>query len=178
MQNQNQKKEEYIEEKYIEEENNYKKEIQIFKKEIQNYIDIKLSRINLSYNNNIKQKQKRKVRYQDYLDLESKPYKRSIEVYDIVIQYFLFMLKNFDNRLMREIINDLFVQYVEELIPNSFDTYCTFKDETENHQKILKDILIQQRKKAEDDESSEDDRKIKKKKFYDKTIIFEFFKVV
>jgi hypothetical protein len=32
MQNQNQKKEEYIEEKYIEEENNYKKEIQIFKK--------------------------------------------------------------------------------------------------------------------------------------------------
>jgi hypothetical protein len=68
MQNQNQKKEEYIEEKYIEEENNYKKEIQ-------NYINIKLSRINLSYTNNIKQKHKRKIRYQDYLDLESKPYK-------------------------------------------------------------------------------------------------------
>jgi hypothetical protein len=135
MQNQNQKKEEYIEEKYIEEENNYKKEIQ-------NSINIKLSRINLSYTNNIKQKHKRKIRYQDYLDLESKPYKRSIQVYDIVIQYFLFMLKNFDNRLMREIINGLFVQYGEKLIPNSFDTYCTFKDETENDQKILKDILI------------------------------------
>jgi hypothetical protein len=131
--------------KKLEEGEFVKEEIQILKKEIKEIKDFIYK--NLAYNKSCNEK--KIVQFQDYLGFEAKAYKRSFEVYEIVIQYFTFMLKNFDNRLMREIVNELFVQYGEDLIPNSFDIYCQFQLQNENlrDQKTLKEKMLEERNK-------------------------------
>jgi hypothetical protein len=131
--------------KKLEEGEFVKEEIQILKKEIKEIKDFIYK--NLAYNKSCNEK--KIVQFQDYLGFEAKAYKRSFEVYEIVIQYFTFMLKNFDNRLMREILNELLVQYGEDLIPNSFDIYCQFHLQNENlrDQKTLKEKMLEERNK-------------------------------
>jgi hypothetical protein len=139
------------------EEKKNKEEIQILQKENQilntkiNEMSKTLTTLTSINSKNTNKKKKKVLNYQDYLGFEAKAYKRSFEVYEIVIQYFTFMLKNFDNRLMREIVNELFVQYGEDLIPNSFDIYCQFQLQNENlrDQKTLKEKMLQEREREE-----------------------------
>jgi hypothetical protein len=65
----------------------------------------------------------------------------------------MFMLTNFDNRIKREVINELFVQYGEALIPNSFEMYCDFlSDQNENDERHLRARLIEERNKADEED--------------------------
>ena len=88
--------------------------------------------------------------------IDQKPMVRSFEVYDLVFNYFKFMAKIFNNGLLlREILNDLFLNYGERLVPNSFEIYCKYmnnekvldKKSSEDNLNVLKKLMIEEKKK-------------------------------
>ena len=85
-----------------------------------------------------------KIDFHNYLPIGQKPSTRSFEVYDIVVNYFTFMAKTFGNNRLRDIHNTLLIEYGENLIQNSFETYYEFmKDETIEDMNILKIKLVE-----------------------------------
>jgi hypothetical protein len=66
------------------------------------------------------------------------------------------MAKIFNNGLLlREILNDLFLNYGERLVPNSFEIYCKYmnnekvldKKSSEDNLNVLKKLMIEEKKK-------------------------------
>ena len=107
-------------------------------------------------NKNNSNKKGNSFRYQDYLLIEQKPVVRSFEVYDVVINYFKFMSRTFNNSLLlREILNELLINYGETLLPNSFEIYWKYMNEenflnkktSEDNLNILKKLMIEEKKK-------------------------------
>jgi hypothetical protein len=89
------------------------------------------------YGRDIRLAKSSQIQIHDYLDFDAKPLVRAFEVYDLIFNYFRFMIKNFDNRLQREVLNQLLVDFGENLIPNSFAIYCEFMSNTNDDQKDL-----------------------------------------
>jgi hypothetical protein len=92
----------------------------------------KISVIEKNFERNSNSNSKKvKVNFHDYLPLEARPQKRAFEVYEVVRSYFKVMIKLYDKKLQREILNNLLVEYGENLAEGSFEIYCTLLNKSE-----------------------------------------------
>jgi len=80
------------------------------------------------------------VSFRNYIRFNSKALHRSFEIYDLIFNYFRFMIKNFDGRLMREVINQLIVDYGENLVSGSYKVYSEYMSNGDDWEENLLDL--------------------------------------
>ena len=92
--------------------------------------------------NIMKKNESEDVSFQKYIDSQTKPLSRAFEVYELTFRYFKFMIKNFDSRYQRTILNQLIVDYGEKLIPTSFNLYCEYLNNNSGKENEGDDLKI------------------------------------
>ena len=139
---------------YVKEKNSLKieKEIKIEKKysEVGDDLLVKLNKLlktEKSEYNKEEEEEVGVVSFRNYIRFNSKALHRSFEIYDLIFNYFRFMIRNFDGRLIREVINQLIVDYRENLVSGSYKVYSEYMSNGDDWEENLLDLKEKMKEK-------------------------------